>query len=108
MLYFKKIGKLKTSIYAGLIGLMLFGTLYFVYKNYQIINGKSYSANSIRLQTTSSELNQKVAGKNLDSLKTNLEDLKIFNNNIFKNLKINTEQSMGVKAGNEDPFKPYE
>lgn len=108
MQYFKKIGKWKTIIYAVLISLMLLGTLYFVYKNYQIINGQSYSANSQKLQTTSSELNQKVAGKNLDGIKTNFKDLEIFNSSIFKNLIINTEQSIEVKAGNEDPFKPYE
>lgn len=108
MLYKNKLKKSKIYLYSALISVMFIGTLFFVYKNYQLISGQSYTEKNEKLQKASEELKQKVAGKNLDSIKRNLIDMQVLKKSIYQNLIINTEEIPVIKAGKEDPFKSYE
>jgi hypothetical protein len=113
MLVPKKIEKKKLIIYIIIIGVMLSGTGFFIYKNYSITTRKKAplisnppdlkSAEQLDLGA-SEEVGVGVEIEESDQIL----DIDILSDPKFRALKDNTvEKTSEIPAGKENPFEPY-
>jgi len=111
MLVVKKIETKKLVSYLVVIAIMLFGTGFFVYKNYQLTAGRKNVAASFV-----SAINEDAGAnfsKNEDNTslsqtvkKKKQEEIDIFDNEKIKLLKKNEIKAIDFRIGKENPFQP--
>lgn len=108
MLKVKKIDKKKFITYLIIIIFMFSGTLFFVYKNYQLTKPKNIRAILI------DEGNQPIVNASLNKedvykeIKNNFDNFNLLKNDDYKNLIDNKSKPLKISPGNQNPFEYYE
>jgi hypothetical protein len=119
MLKVKKINKNKLISYIVVIVFMFFGTLFFIYKNYELSKQSNLpmillgegeneiiiNQNKEKYIVINEEINKNKVNESID---LNIINFDILNNSNYKNLVDNRVEPVNIELGNKNLFEYYD